>query len=65
MEENEKTEKEDHTLSEIQKILYSTEVRIIQFILYSGIKTHHKIFCIQDGFEVPEGTPGVEEEETF
>ncbi|EJC98350.1 EB1 domain-containing protein [Fomitiporia mediterranea MF3/22] len=43
MEENEKTGTEDLTLTEIQKILYSTE----------------------EGFEVPEGAPAVDEEETF
>ncbi|THH07109.1 hypothetical protein EW145_g3612 [Phellinidium pouzarii] len=42
-EENEKTNTDDDTLKEIQKILYSTE----------------------EGFEVPEGTPTLDEEETF
>ena len=40
MEENEKTEKEDLTLSEIQKILYSTEVIITLYIYIIWILMH-------------------------
>jgi RP/EB family microtubule-associated protein len=50
--------KDDETLREIQKILYSTEVgRIVPSPYRSSSST-------QDGFEVPENA-AVDEEETF
>lgn len=55
--------REDTTLSEIQKILYSTEVRLPSSLSLGSlnVRTPH-----QDGFEVPEaGAAGADEEETF
>jgi RP/EB family microtubule-associated protein len=52
--------KEDETLKDIQKILYSTEVRLEKIVLRSYL-IHH----FQEGFEVPEGGAAVDEEETF
>lgn len=61
--------KDDNTLREIQKILYSTEVRnpdsshlIIPFAL---ITLDHALFDLQEGFEVPEAGAPLDEEETF
>ena len=53
---------EDTTLNEIQKILYSTEVRSLLLLPTALIADNTP----QDGFEVPEGgvAPG-DEEETF
>jgi hypothetical protein len=58
--------REDVTLGEIQKILYSTEVRRYQNTLV--IISFIDLLCMihQDGFEVPEsGAAAGDEEETF
>jgi RP/EB family microtubule-associated protein len=56
--------KDDETLREIQKILYSTEVGL--FLLFSLHLKLIRVF-VQEGFEVPEGgaVPPPDEEETF
>lgn len=51
----------DETLGEIQKLLYSTEVRP-QFVISPRFADFP---FSQDGFEVPEGGAGLDEEETF
>jgi hypothetical protein len=62
-EELAKEGREDVTLSEIQKILYSTEVRR-QSVFLSFLDSRYTI--LKDGFEVPEGgAAGGDEEETF
>jgi RP/EB family microtubule-associated protein len=64
MEHLESEGQDDVTLREIQKILYSTEVRCLSF----GTN-HHYWIREQEGFEVPEGEEQngaiVDEEETF
>lgn len=58
--------KDDHTLREIQKILYSTEVRDVDSsysIAPSILITRSSI--VQEGFEVPEAGAPLDEEETF
>lgn len=52
---------DDVTLREIQKILYSTEVRLPQPHIDHWLTN---LTNTQEGFEVPEGA-AVDEEETF
>ena len=58
--------KDDVTLRDIQKILYSTEVSLACCGVCdrSAYKTD-LISHAQDGFEVPEGGTQADEEETF
>ena len=51
-------DKDDPVLRDIQKILYSTEVRSRPFLPLCGM-----LITVQERFEVPEGA--VDEEETF
>lgn len=64
METLESQGKDDETLKEIQKILYSTEVghHLYSLFFLFGLSEAH--WREQDGFEVPESAP-VDEEETF
>jgi hypothetical protein len=58
--------KEDATLSEIQKILYSTEVCHSSILLFFIARFPYDFTTPQEGFEVPEsGVAGADEEETF
>ena len=55
--------KDDATLRDIQKILYSTEVsaNVSPPLTIARLSI---LSLLQEGFEVPDGTP-VDEEETF
>jgi RP/EB family microtubule-associated protein len=54
--------KDDFTLREIQKILYSTEVIPLLHLIFARNLT--TLVNNQEGFEVPD-QPAVDEEETF